>query len=256
MKSGASERSLQIRIRLLVFLAEVLLAISLTTAFPAVSLADVPDNSGDSAPGARIQIPLSSGDEFSEKYIRRIERYRRFWESFIPTHGLLQYAGSMGAVSMGLGWEYGYYGGFRHAATDIQLGLVPKFSGDKPHLTLTLKEDFYPLFIQVGKSNFHIAPINFGMYLTTIFGDDYWTREPDKYPSGYYWFSTRLRLNMYIGESVTWIIPDKKRQFAASITLFYELSVNDFGVIQYVSNSYLKLKDVIHLSFGLKAEWL
>ncbi|GEM_PF-142285 len=190
----------------------------------------------------------------SQKYVRRIERYRNLWNALIPDHGILQYAGSMGAVSTGFGWEYGYYGGFRHFSTDIQLGLIPKFSDASARWTLTLKEDFYPAFIHLGRG-FYFLPVTSGMYITTVFGSDYWTKEPDKYPKGYYWFSTRCRLNAYIGEEITWVIPDHRRRFAAAVALFYELSVNDFGLVQYASNSYLKLKDILHLSVGLRTQW-
>ena len=205
----------------------------------------------DTAPANAPEAGASS----KPKYVRRVERYRNFWNALIPDHAILQYAGSMGAVSTGFGWEYGYYSGFRHFSTDIQLGLIPKFSDAHARWALTLKEDFYPVFIPLG-GGFYFTPITSGLYITTIFGSDYWTKEPDKYPSGYYWFSTRCRLNAYFGEEITWVIPDHKRQFAASLSLFYELSVNDFGIVQYVSNSYLKLKDVVHLSLGMRAQWL
>ena len=41
------------------------------------------------------------------KYDKRVHRYRRAWEALIPTHTKLQYAGGMGLLSWGIGWDYG-----------------------------------------------------------------------------------------------------------------------------------------------------
>ena len=39
------------------------------------------------------------------KYDKRVHRYRRAWEALIPTHTKLQYAGGMGLLSWGIGWD-------------------------------------------------------------------------------------------------------------------------------------------------------
>ena len=41
------------------------------------------------------------------RYDKRIHRYRKHWESLIPTHTKLQFAGNMGLLSLGTGWDYG-----------------------------------------------------------------------------------------------------------------------------------------------------
>ncbi len=41
------------------------------------------------------------------RYDRRVHRYRRHWEALIPTHTKIQFAGNMGLLSFGTGWDYG-----------------------------------------------------------------------------------------------------------------------------------------------------
>lgn len=65
-------------------------------------------------------------------YERRIEHYKSHWEKIIPRYSKLQYAGSMGMLSLGTGWNYGR----DHWETDIWLGLVPRYSDRHAMATL------------------------------------------------------------------------------------------------------------------------
>ena len=49
-------------------------------------------------------------DTITGEYEKRIYKYHRRWHNLIPTHTAFQYAGSIGIVSMGLGWDYGKNG--------------------------------------------------------------------------------------------------------------------------------------------------
>ncbi|MBR4406269.1 MAG: hypothetical protein IKT30_07835 [Bacteroidaceae bacterium] len=87
----------------------------------------------------------------------------------------------------------------------------------------------------------------------TIFNDEFWTQEPDRYPTGYYGFSTRVRINLSIGQRIQFCIPQQKRQFSKSISFYYEISVSDLYLISAVTN-HLKPRDVLRLSFGIKSD--
>ena len=41
------------------------------------------------------------------RYDRRVHRYRKRWEALIPTHTKIQFAGNMGLLSLGTGWNSG-----------------------------------------------------------------------------------------------------------------------------------------------------
>ena len=56
------------------------------------------------------------------RYKKRVEKYISRWEKLIPHYTKLQFAGSMGMLSLGTGWNY-----YRnHWETDVYLGIVPR----------------------------------------------------------------------------------------------------------------------------------
>lgn len=181
-------------------------------------------------------------------YERRIQRYQNQWASLIPTHTKIQYAGGMGLISAGVGWDYGKNNQWE---TDVFLGFLPKYTTKKSKITFTLKQNFIPWEKRLNKY-LSIEPLATGLYVNTILDGDFWVSEPDKYPSDYYSFSTKLRFSIYLGQRFTFHIPEDKRFFTKNITVFYELSTNDLYLVSAFGNKYLKPSDYLKLSFGLK----
>lgn len=182
------------------------------------------------------------------KYDKRVHRYRRAWEALIPTHTKLQYAGGMGLLSWGVGWDYGKRGEWE---TDLLLGFIPRYSSKHFKMTLTLKQNYIPWSVFLGKA-FSLEPLACGIYFNTVFSDNFWTQEPERYPRGYYGFSTRIRTHLFVGQRIRFDVPDRYRKFSKSITAFYEISSCDLYVVSAFTNSYLKPADYLRLSFGLK----
>jgi len=183
-------------------------------------------------------------------YERRVGKYQDQWSKLIPTHTKMQFAGGMGLLSFGAGWDYGKNNQWE---TDVFLGILPKYSTDKTKVTFTLKQNFIPWKKQLNE-HFSLDPFACGLYVNTIFDGDFWVSEPDKYPSDYYSFSTKMRFNIFVGQRITFKIPDEKRFFSKSLTLFYEISTNDLYMVSAFTNSYLTPKDYLRLSFGLKVQ--
>ncbi|WP_156032884.1 hypothetical protein [Prevotella sp. 10(H)] len=183
-------------------------------------------------------------------YDRRIEKYKSQWERLIPSYTKIQYAGGMGLISLGTGWDYGKNNQWE---TDVFLGFLPKYSTKRSKITFTLKQNFIPWKKNLNKK-FSIDPLATGLYINTILDGDFWISEPEKYPSGYYSFSTKMRFNIYVGQRITYNIPDDRRFFAKSLTLFYEISSSDLYIVSAFTNSYLKPTDYLKLSFGLKVQ--
>lgn len=185
-----------------------------------------------------------------DRYEKRIEKYESAWRKIIPRYTKLQFAGSMGMLSLGTGWNY-----FRnHWETDLLLGIVPRNADRHAMVTFTIKQNYYPWNIDLGKS-FTFEPLCCGAYTNMLLDRDFWGKQPDKYPKGYYWFSTRFRTHLFIGERFTLKLkPDKS--WHKSISFFYELSTCDLYIINAIGNSYLKPKDYLSLSFGLKLQIL
>lgn len=184
-------------------------------------------------------------------YEKRIDRYQSRWEKLIPTHYKVQYAGGMGLFSLGTGWDYGKNNQWE---TDVFLGFLPKYSTHSNKLTFTVKQNFMPWRTDLGKG-FSSELLSCGIYINTVLNGDFWVSEPDKYPNGYYSFSTRMRINLYLGQRFTYHIPSDKRLFAKTVTFYYELSSNDLYVVSAFGNKYLKPDDYLKVSFGLKFQF-
>ena len=161
----------------------------------------------------------------------------------------IQYAGGMGLLSIGMGWDYGKQSQWE---SEMFLGFIPRYSSDEGKATFTIKQNYIPWHKPLGKI-VHIKPFTCSLYLNTIFNDEFWTKEPDRYPTGYYGFSTRVRINLSIGQRIQFCIPQQKRQFSKSISLYYEISVSDLYLISAVTN-HLKPRDVLRLSFGINSD--
>lgn len=189
----------------------------------------------------------------NSRYDRRIHRYRKHWEALIPTHTKIQFAGNMGLLSFGTGWDYGKRNQWE---TDIFLGFLPKYDSDRTKLTLTLKQNYIPWSLTIKDGPFAVEPLTCGMYLNTIFGNEFWTNEPDRYPKGYYGFSSKVRIHAFLGQRLTLNIAPRHRFNARAFTLFYELSTSDLYIISAFTNRYLRPRDYLSLSFGIKLQLL
>lgn len=185
-------------------------------------------------------------------YDRRVMNYRKHWDVLIPTSGVIQVCGNMGIVSMGIGWAYGKR---RQWETQLLLGYIPKFDSDDEKWTLTLKQNFIPWKKPMGKG-WTFEPLECSLYFNTVFGHDFWTKQPTKYESGYYPFSTRIRPNLAFGERFKYDIPHNKRKRIKSITFFYELGTNEIYALRFFRNGNAGFWDVFGLSLGVKVQYL
>ena len=95
---------------------------------------------------------------------------------------------------------------------------LPKYQSKKAKLTFTLKQNYIPWDLRIKESPFSINPLTCGMYVNTVFGDDFWVNEPDRYPKGYYGFSSKIRFHVFLGQRVTFNIDQKHRFMAKQIS--------------------------------------
>ena len=185
------------------------------------------------------------------RYERRMKRYRSFWQSLQPSQFIMQNAGNMGLLSFGLGWNYGKRNQWE---THLLFGWIPKYKGHSVRMTMTLKETYIPWNKRLGEE-WRLEPLTVGLYANTVFGKAFWRSQPSRYPDKYYQFlSTRVRLNVFLGQRITVIVPNNKRKFVKSMTAFYELSTCDLYIRCMFQDSSVKLKDIVGLSLGLKMQ--
>lgn len=182
----------------------------------------------------------------AERHKRKLERYQNQWNSLIPKYQNLQFAGSIGLLSAGMGWDYGRQ---RQWETEFMFGFVPGFSSNKTKVTLTLKQNYVPWEVSLGK-NWMLEPLETGLFVNTVLASDFWVKEPEKYPNNYYKFSTRVRFHAFLGQRIAL---NMKENFPfRRITVYYELSTCDLYLISKFTNQYVKMVDILSLSFGLK----
>ena len=116
------------------------------------------------------------------RYKKRVEKYISRWEKLIPHYTKLQFAGSMGMLSLGTGWNY-----YRnHWETDVYLGIVPRNSDRHAMATLTLKQNYYPWNIRIA-DKLSFEPLACGVYINTLLDRDFWGKQ----------ISARLLLVLY-----------------------------------------------------------
>lgn len=199
------------------------------------------------------------------RYDKRVHRYRKHWAALIPTQFVVQNAGNMGLVSAGFGWDYGNR---RQWETDLLFGYIPAHQSTRGKLTTTLKENFIPWSITLWPSlhgaehedwrqGWSVEPLTASVYLNTVYGHEFWRSQPGRYPDKYYDFmSTKFRLNVAVGQRLTWLIPQEKRRSARSVSLFYEVSTCDLYLRMKFLDHSVRWKDILGLSLGVKFQTL
>ena len=78
----------------------------------------------------RIKMVIDSleHDSTLSKYERRVVRQYVRWTRMIPSQSIIQNAGNMGALSLGIGWDYGKR---EQWETHLLIGYIPKHDTDK-----------------------------------------------------------------------------------------------------------------------------
>lgn len=187
------------------------------------------------------------------RYDRRIHRRREYWAELIPTQFIMQYAGNMGFMSIGIGWDYGKQ---KQWETNLMFGYLPKISSHRGKLTMTLKENYLPWSMYL-KQGWMLEPLSCGLYLNTVFGSEFWDNQPSRYPDKYYEpLNTKVRIHVFLGQRITKIIPANKRKFLKSISAFYEVSACDLYLRLLVMEKKVRLQDIMCLSVGIKMQIL
>lgn len=235
------------------------LLLSLASALPALSAVNVDSLAHEDSVRFLADLAAADSEVFVKSYAqqnrhdRRVHRYRRHWASLIPTHTIAQYAGNMGLISAGIGWDHGRH---RQWETALMAGYLPKFKSCRGKMTITLKETFIPWNFYL-RNGWMAEPLSCGLYVNTVLGNEFWGREPSRYPTNYYPFlSTRVRFNVFLGQRLGLIVPRSKRKLVKSVTLFYEVSSCDLYIRSFAQDSDVRLWDILSLSFGAKFQLL
>lgn len=171
-------------------------------------------------------------------------QHNRKW--FVPDFLTAQYAGSIGFVSGGAGYEI-----FRRkAGLELLVGVVPGFIDSEPLETITLK--FTGSIINV-KLNDRVTlmPLTAGLYFCYTPGIEYSSDLPAWYPKGYYWWSEAVRANIFVGGNLSVIT--RRLGKPRKIQGYYEIGTNEIKLVSYVQNSdALTVWQILHAGIGVR----
>ncbi|MES2826795.1 MAG: hypothetical protein V4687_01515 [Bacteroidota bacterium] len=171
----------------------------------------------------------------------------------IPDEGILQYAGSIGYVSIGAGYEIF---GNKRGNIDLNYGYVPESKGGSLHM-VTAKFAYRPFVIRI-KDKLKIYPFNPGVFVTYTFNKELSFNFPtDNYPKGYYYWSEAARPHLSFSTEVeinNGKLLDKTGLKALSI--YSEFNTNDFYLVNYLQNTTsLSVTDIFKLGIGLRMKF-
>lgn len=184
----------------------------------------------------------------TRRWDKRIHLKYHYWERLKPTQVKLQYAGGMGMFAIGAGWDYGRRCQWE---TDFLWGFLPKkYGGGDTRFTFTVKQNYIPWSISIDR-HWALEPFCCGLYVTTITGDEFWKKEPGKYPNKYYNFSTKLRPYIFIGQRFGF---NPLHNLVRNVSVYYEISSCELYLISKFTNRSLSMKDILRFSFGVKMQ--
>ena len=168
----------------------------------------------------------------------------RHWSS--PDHVILQYAGSIGYVSGGVG--HNVFKG--KARASLHFGHVPKAVGGPLNIFST-KLLFVPRRYQVSE-RVVVNPFDAGLMISYHLGETFQSKWPEhQYPENYYWWRTSFRFHLNLESSVTMKMKDNTTFKAA--TGYLELNSNELYLVSLFQNRRsLMLWDVLMVGAGVR----
>ena len=162
----------------------------------------------------------------------------------MPDHGKLQLAGWIGFVSPGIGYAWLD----RRLEADLFLGWVPPALGGEPIVSLTSKVTALPLRLRWRE--LAIQPLTLSAQLTWTLGSEYWIRQPDRYPDGYYPLPSALRAGVGVGGAVGRALGRLEH-----VALYYEVVALDVMLGHWIGNpGTIGPSDALSLAFGVRLE--
>ena len=165
-------------------------------------------------------------------------------KDLVPDYVKLQYAGSIGWVSVGGGYDL--LGQRVHAG--LNYGYVPRQMGGGLHL-LSASLFYTPVKLKASKT-VTIKPLDVGVKAVYHFGDQFYLNWPERFPRNYYWWKSALRLHLALESSVTHVIKDAGK--IKSLTAYIEFNTNDLYLISYVLNPSVSVTDIIKVGCGVR----
>lgn len=168
----------------------------------------------------------------------------------IPELSKFQFAGNIGFISGGIGYEYAN----RKMELDLMYGYVPKGMGGTLH-TFTVKNTWIPFKSWTAGKNTSVDLLTLGLPISYTFGDQFFFIPPrEKYPRRYYDYSSALRIGIFAGGKVRQELGESKA--IKELGLYYEVGTYDLLLHNYVFNiGTMRFVDLFNLGLGMQVRF-
>jgi len=143
---------------------------------------------------AHAEAPIDAPAAEEQAKEEAEEKGKLAW--YVPDRAVLQFAGSIGFLSAGTGWSFLQ----ERLDAEILLGWAPQAVAGDDFFTITTRLLFQPFLLEAGE--LRLRPLIVGGFASYTPKEDYWITPPDRYNSGYYEFSTAIRIGVILGVQV------------------------------------------------------
>ncbi len=155
-----------------------------------------------------------------------------------PDHLKLQYAGSIGFISLGAGYEWAK----QKIHGDIYYGYVPAGIGGVDIHSVTGKFTWLPFSIEL-ENDVKINPVTTGFLVNYAFGKRYHLFSRTKYSFVYYGFPTAAHLAIFLGGNIS------KNKFS----LYYEFGITDRDLASFATNTTaIGFMEIVNIGIGAR----
>lgn len=151
-----------------------------------------------------------------------------------PHYAKLQFAGSIGFLSAGVGYEFAK----KKLQADVYYGYVPEKIGGINIHSVTGKLTWLPLSLNRKNTTYHL--LTTGFLVNYAFGKQYDFSEE---AFEYYGFPTAAHVGLFVGGGIT----------HNKLGLYYELGSTDRDIVSYVNNTKgIRFHEIINIGIGAK----
>ena len=166
---------------------------------------------------------------------------------WIPNQATLQFAGSIGLMSLGVG----YTNSHDNLNLQVGYGYVPESAGGRLDI-LHAKLLYKPFTVKLGSFTLW-RPLNPGGFISYTLNEGFYGKWPEhQYPKDYYWWNSAMRLHASISSEISLgTLPSNR--LVKSYAFYVEANTNDLYIASFLTNrSYLSVWDILKLGAGVK----
>jgi len=166
-------------------------------------------------------------------------------KNIYPNHYKLQFAGGIGFMSVGLGYN------FFKERIDISYfyGYVPEWFSNEDLHSVSLQLSGKPIKLRLN-DKLDYYPLNIGIFLHHTFGSEYYITLPDHYPEDYYWWYPGRTGGLFLEGQLNYSFQDTNKRFS-KVGIYYRIVTRGVYLTSKISNHSIPIEDIFSLGFGV-----